>query len=161
MGGGGGGARIDNGPGLPLVTDAQLEEADRWIDEHFVFIVPSDDDFTNLAWVLDKAAAAVIRYGARMVVIDPWNELDHDRPHDMSLTEYTGRAIKEFKRLAKALDVHVMVVAHPTKLPAGEKPGLYSISDSAHWANKPDAGIVIWKPGRESERAEITGVKSK
>lgn len=154
-------SRIDNGAGQSLVTDEQIEEADAWIDEHFVFIVPSDDDFTNLAWVLDKCAAAVVRYGARMIVIDPWNELDHDRPHEMTLTEYTGRAIKEFKRLARSLDVHVMVVAHPTKLAAGEKPGLYSISDSAHWANKPDVGMVIWKPSRESEKAEISIVKSK
>ena len=138
-----------------------VEEADKWIDEHFVFIVPDDDDLANLAWTLDKCAAAVIRHGVRIVVIDPWNELDHDRPHDMSLTEYTGKAIKEFKRLARSLDVHVIVVAHPTKLQANEKPGLYSISDSAHWANKPDIGIVLWKPSPESERAELRVVKSR
>lgn len=126
-----------------------LERADKWIDEHFVFIVPSEDDFANLEWTLDKCATAVIRYGARMVIIDPWNELDHDRPPDMSLTEYTGKAIKAFKGLARRLDVHVIVVAHPTKLAGGEIPSLYSISDSAHWANKPDVGIVIWKENME------------
>jgi len=146
---------------LSIAPDFMVEEADKWIDEHFVFIVPDDDDLANLAWTLDKCAAAVIRHGVRIVVIDPWNELDHDRPHDMSLTEYTGKAIKEFKRLARSLDVHVIVVAHPTKLQANEKPGLYSISDSAHWANKPDIGIVLWKPSPESERAELRVVKSR
>lgn len=146
---------------LNLALDEKIAEADRWIDEHFVFIVPDDDDLANLAWTLDKCAAAVVRYGARVVVIDPWNELDHDRPSDMSLTEYTGKAIKEFKRLAKSLDVHVIVVAHPTKLSAGEKPGLYSISDSAHWANKPDVGIVLYKPSVESDEVEWRQVKSR
>jgi twinkle protein len=146
---------------LSLAPDFAIADADKWIEEHFVFIVPDDDDLANLAWTLDKCAAAVIRHGARIVVIDPWNELDHDRPPEMSLTEYTGRAIKEFKRLARSLDVHVIVVAHPTKLAANEKPGLYSISDSAHWANKPDVGIVLWKPMAESDRAELRVVKSR
>lgn len=147
--------------GREIAAPDKVAEADRWIDEHFVFIVPDDDDLTDIGWTLDKAATAVIRHGCRMVVIDPWNELDHSRPHDLSLTEYTGRAIKEFKRLARSLDVHVIVVAHPTKLAAGEKPGLYSISDSAHWANKPDVGIVIWKPAGDGERAELRVAKSR
>jgi twinkle protein len=150
-----------DGFGHLIVGDDYLAEADAWIDEHFVFIVPSDDDLANLEWTLEKCAAAVMRHGVRMVVIDPWNELDHDKPHDVSLTEYTGKAIKEFKRLARSLDVHVIVVAHPTKLAGGERPGLYSISDSAHWANKPDVGVVIWKPDIESEVAEVHVVKSR
>lgn len=139
----------------------QLSAADAWIDEHFVFIVPCDEDLANLDWTLEKCAAAVIRHGVRIIVIDPWNELDHDRPGDMSLTEYTGKAIKEFKRLARSLDVHVIVVAHPTKLTGGERPGLYSISDSAHWANKPDVGIVVYRPDRNGAAAEVHVVKSR
>jgi twinkle protein len=147
--------------GHQLASDQALAAADQWIDEHFVFVVPGDDDLATLEWTLEKCAAAVIRHGVRVVVIDPWNELDHDKPHDMSLTEYTGKAIKEFKRLARSLDVHVIVVAHPTKLGGGECPGLYAISDSAHWANKPDCGIVVWKPDPESSSAEIKVVKSR
>src|SRR3990167_8048259 len=46
---------------------------------------------------------------AKLVVIDPWNEMDHIRPKDMSLTEYTGYAIKAFRRLARVHRVHVIV----------------------------------------------------
>jgi twinkle protein len=144
-----------------LAIDDDIARADEWIDQHFVFIVPDDDDLANLEWTLDKCASAVIRYGARVIVIDPWNELDHDRPHDMSLTEYTGKAIKEFKLLARRLDCHVIVVAHPTKLGQGDKPSLYTISDSAHWANKPDIGIVLYKPSIEGDRVELTVKKSR
>lgn len=138
-----------------------LREADEWIDRHFVFIVPGDDDLPTLEWTLDKCAAAVIRYGARVVIIDPWNELDHDRPRDMSLTEYTGRAIKEFKLLARKLDVHVQIIAHPTKLGGGEMPSLYSISDSAHWANKADIGIVIHRDSPDETLTQIIVKKSR
>lgn len=154
-------APLDNGVGQEIASPEQVASADKWIDEHFVFIVPGDDDLTSLEWVLDKAAAATIRYGARMLVIDPWNEMDHDRPREMTLTEYTGKAIKEFKRLARSLDVHVIVVAHPTKLARGDKPSLYSISDSAHWANKPDVGIVLWRPHEDSPLVELHVVKSR
>lgn len=146
---------------VDVALDQDIAAADRWIDEHFVFIVPDDEDLANLTWTLDKCAAAVIRHGARVVVIDPWNELDHDRPTDMSLTEYTGRAIKEFKRLARSLDCHVIVVAHPTKMSPGEVPGLYSISDSAHWANKPDVGIVVHRDDVESDVSMLKVAKSR
>jgi twinkle protein len=147
--------------GSLIVSDERLAAADAWIDEHFVFLVPSEDDLADMKWTLEKCAAAVVRHHARIIVVDPWNELDHDKPHDLSLTEYTGKAIKEFKRLARSLDVHVIVVAHPTKLEPGTCPGLYNISDSAHWANKPDVGVVVFKPDPESEIAEVKVVKSR
>lgn len=133
----------------PKYQDAtELARADAWIDRHFSFIVPGDDDDATLGWLLEKAAVAVIRHGARIVVVDPWNEMDHVRPNGVSLTEYTGIAIKEFRRFAKKYQVHLIVVAHPTKLLKTKSdelpiPTMYDISDSAHWYNKSDVGIVI------------------
>lgn len=126
----------------------EIEAADRWIDENFVFIVPGEDDDVTLEWTLDKCAAAIVRHGVKLVIIDPWNEMDHIRPRDMSLTEYTGFAIKQFKKLASKYHAHVIVAAHPTKQMKDKDghyqvPTLYDISDSAHWYNKCDAGIVV------------------
>lgn len=136
-------------------TPEELDRADRWIDDHFVFMVPGEDDEVDLTWVLDTIAGAVIQHDVSLAIVDPWNEMDHRRPRDMSLTEYTGFAIKEFKRLAKRLDIHLIVAAHPAKQRKNEDgiysvPTLYDISDSAHWYNKPDAGIVIHRPDLET-----------
>lgn len=130
---------------------AETRAADEWIDRHFSFIVPSDDDDVTLPWLLERAAAAVVQHGCRLIAIDPWNEMDHVRPESMTLTEYVGFAIKEFRRMAKKWQVHVMVAAHPAKMKREKDgkypvPSLYDISDSAHWANKPDVGIVIHRP---------------
>jgi twinkle protein len=130
------------------LTEAEIAKADQWIEESFVFIVPDEDDDVTLPWLFERCAAAVLRYGIKLVVIDPWNEIDHERPPDMTLTEYVGYAIKLFKRFARKHAVHVIVVAHPAKLPRDEggylpMPGLYDISDSANWYNRPDAGIVV------------------
>jgi twinkle protein len=155
-----------NGPlkdafGNLIVSDDALAAADAWIEKHFVFIHPREEDLTNLEWCLDMCASAARQKGCRMVVIDPWNELDHSRPSDMSLTEYTGTAIKQFKLLARANDIHVTVVAHPTKLAGNTKPTLYSISDSAHWYNKADVGIVVHKQDPGNEFADIDIQKSR
>lgn len=127
---------------------AELAAADAWIDRHFAFIVPAEDDEITLAWVLERAAAAILRHGASLVVIDPWNEMDHLRPRDMSLTEYVGFAIRQLRKLARRYEVHLIVVAHPAKMQRGKDgkfppPTLQDISDSAHWANKADVGVVI------------------
>lgn len=139
-----------------FANEAALASADKWIDRHFVFICPDEDEDATLKWVLERAAAAVVQEGADLVVVDPWNELDHDRPRDMSLTEYTGFAIKQFRRFARKYQAPVIVVAHPTKMDRARDgtvpvPTLYDISDSAHWANKCDAGIVIFRHGEETQ----------
>lgn len=130
----------------------ELRAADEWIDQNFSFLVPSEDDDVTLEWVLDKLEAAVIQHGVKVVVIDPWNEMDHSRSRDETLTEYTGRAIKALKRFAKKMMVHLIIVAHPSKQRKDENgkymvPTLYDISDSAHWYNKADLGVVVHRDG--------------
>lgn len=141
-------------------TPEQLDHVDRWIDDHFTFLVPSEDDDVDLDWVLDRCEAAVVQRGARVVVVDPWNEMDHARARDESLTEYTGRAIKAFRRFARKFLVHLVLVAHPAKqqkdADGGYRiPTLYDISDSSHWYNKCDVGIVVH---RKDEQTTIVRV---
>lgn len=136
-----------------------VAQADAWIDRHHRFIVPSEDDDVTLEWMLERMEQAVIQHDCQVIVIDPFNEMDHMRDHDETETEYVGRAIKRFKRFAKAFQVHLVVVAHPTKIRRDESgktpmPNLYDIAGSAHWNNKADVGIVVH---RESE--EFTAIK--
>ncbi len=127
----------------------EITKADDWIDQHFVFLVADDDTDPTLDWVFETAAAAVIRHNATMISIDPWNELEHQRGQGMTVTEYTGQAIRDLKRFARRFNVHVCVAAHPAKLQRNKNngeypiPTLYDISDSAHWYNKPDLGVVV------------------
>lgn len=136
--------------GVPAyrMTPEQLSEADAWIDQHHVFIVPGEDDDVTLDWLLDRMEAAVVQYGVKVIVIDPWNEMDHSRARDETMTEYVGRSIKTMRRFARKFQVHLIVVAHPTKsLKDGDgkykMPTLYDISDSANWYNKCDLGIIV------------------
>lgn len=139
-------------------------EADAWIDERFCFLVPSEDDEVTLDWVLERMAVAVHRFGCKLLIIDPWNELDHRRPFDTSLTEYVGEAIKALKRFARKHLVHLIVVAHPVKQKKTDDgtyqmPTLYDISDSAHWYNKADVGIVVHR--KDQSVTSVRVVKSR
>lgn len=123
--------------------------AEEWIDDSFVFIAPEpskEEDQFDVEWLIEKAEAAVIRYGIRILVIDPWNEIEHAVGRRESLTDYTGRAIRALKRFGREFECLVVVVAHPTKSAADKDPediSLYDISDSAHFANKADFGVVV------------------
>lgn len=130
------------------------DDADRWIDEYFRFIdsdpVADLSEDVDIDWVLDRATDAVLRDGIRVLVIDPWNELDHARRRDESMPDYIGRAIRVLKRFAKRHQVAVIVVAHPTKEVGkdgkGRMPTPYDIDGAAHWYNKPDHILVIHRP---------------
>ena len=93
---------------------------------------------------------AVIRYGCKMVLIDPFNEIEQNKKRDESTTEYIGRSIRKLKAFAMQYSVLVCVVAHPTKGSAhldSSELGLYSIADSSHFANKADIGLIIGRVG--------------
>lgn len=85
------------------------------------------------------------RYGIRGLLVDPYNELDHQRPSHMSETEYVSQMLTKIKRFAQHHDVHVWFVAHPRQLRdwKGQPPTMYDISGSAHFINKADNGLVI------------------
>lgn len=103
-----------------------------------------------------KRRAAVIRYGARMVVIDPWNRPMTRRyePHRIH-----RQAARRPARPAKALDVHVTVVAHPDEAHCRRKarPLRFRQRALGEQTGCQDCGLEA-QP--ESERAEVTIVKS-
>lgn len=137
--------------------------ADQFIDENFRFVWPSLDDEVTLAWLLERLANDVVRHGTKICVVDPWNELDHDRPPDMTLTEYVGFGIRQMRRFARKHMVLMIVCAHPAKLQPDRKgnlpkPTLYDISDSSHWANKADVGIIVH---RGSEMTTVNVAKAR
>lgn len=141
--------------------DARLSP-EVFIQRRFCFIAPDpeEDIDHDLEWLLDRMATAVIRHGMRVCIIDPWNEIDHKRERDESITEYVGRAIRKLKVFAKRYDVLVIVVAHPDKSARhrdAEAIGLADISDSAHWANKADIGITVGRIGDDPESTS-TGI---
>jgi twinkle protein len=145
--------------------EGRQSAADEWIDENFRFIVPSEEDDPTLEWILQRCHMAVTQHNCNCIVIDPWNEIDHCRDANESITEYTGNAIKKFRRMARKLNIHLVVAAHPAKMRKEDGkyqcPTLYDISDSAHWFNKADVGLAVYRPDVTQNVTEIVVLKAR
>ncbi len=146
-----------------LWTKPECDGARRFIDEHFIFIAlnPDDDDTeADVQWVVDRAADAVVREGISMLLLDPWNEVEHRRRPGENVADYTNRAIRVLKRFAHVYDVCTVVVAHPTKsagqaVKAGEGLSLYDIADGATWANKAELGVMVHRASPHDRVANV------
>ena len=126
------------------------EMYDRAVDyltENVSSIFP-EEDFT-VSTILNKAKALVRRRGIRILVIDPYNRIDHQIPRGESETQYISRFLDEIGNFAKRTDTLVILVAHPTKLKKDPVtgmfpvPSLYDINGSAAFFNKTDFGISV------------------
>ncbi|KAF2549320.1 hypothetical protein F2Q70_00021362 [Brassica cretica] len=135
----------DYGRSVPRMSVEELDEGKLWLDDTFTLIRCELDSLPSIGWVLERAKAAVLRHGIRGLVIDPYNELDHQRTQRQTETEYVSQMLTKIKRFAQHHSCHVWFVAHPKQLQQwdGGPPNLYDISGSAHFINKCDNGIVI------------------
>jgi twinkle protein len=116
-----------------------------------------EDEEMNLDRFLELCRVAVVRDGARMIVLDPWNELEHKRRRDETETEYTNRALRAMRRFADRYQVAFWIVAHPAKPMPGTHgvPKGYQISGSAAWANKPHYGLTYHRRDPSQNSAEL------
>lgn len=135
-----------DGP-TPRMTPDEVKQASAWANLMFSFI---DVEEPSIDIILEKARVEVYRRGIKGMVIDPWNELEHHRPNHMSETEYISDALSRLRRFARMHDLHLWIIAHPTKLRRNEDgsepvPGLYDISGSANFRNKADMGLSVWR----------------
>ncbi|KAJ7969205.1 twinkle-like protein, chloroplastic/mitochondrial [Quillaja saponaria] len=94
----------------------ELEKGKQWLSDSFYLIRCEDDSLPNIKWVLDLAKSAVLRHGVRGLVIDPYNELDHQRPVSQTETEYVSQMLTKVKRFAQHHGCHVWFVAHPRQM---------------------------------------------
>lgn len=131
------------------MTPQEMMQGLGWLQDHFYFILP-DEQALNVDSVLQLAKALVFRNGIKGLVIDPWNELDHSRPSNLSETEYISQSLTKIRRFARTYGVHIWLVVHPTKLCKDTKgsypvPSPYDVSGSAHWRNKADNCLCVWR----------------
>ena len=131
-----------------------LSDGTGFMDHSFGFFKPSPDlQVPNVVSILNEAAAWFESRDTgqkRGLVIDPWNELEHKRPSGISETEYISETLSTIRQWAREFEVHVWIVAHPMKLQKDRDgkypvPTPYDISGSAHWRNKADNCIAIWR----------------
>lgn len=116
----------------------------------------------DLETIIELARIAVLRDGIRLLILDPWNEIEHKRGRDESETDYVSRAIRTLKRFARSYECAVWLVAHPRK-PSSDgnpkPPSLYDLAGSANFANKADYGLTVHRDDLANNLIDVRVVK--
>lgn len=120
-----------------------------FLNDHFFWLALQDADCT-VGGILSRTKQLIKSYGIKFLLIDPYNYIEHKREAWQTETEYISLVLTELCNFAKQNDIHIIIVAHPTKIKkaqsgAYEVPTLYDIAGSAHWFNKMDNGIVVYR----------------
>src|SRR5690606_33865264 len=120
------------------LTREEVIAANKFLSELFSYINPEDADINpDLDTILAMASAEVSRRSIKGLVLDPWNDLEHNRPRHIPETEYVAMALQKIRTWARRHKVHVWLIAHPTKMQAESGkdaiPGLRDISGSANF----------------------------
>ena len=138
---------------IPIAEKDHIFAA-QWVTKHFNIVnaIGIDRKMDSLFQLFKHISSNKI---IDAFVLDPWNEIEHERPAYMSETEYLGVVLGKIKALALEYNVHIFVVAHPTKLFNSKKPGEqetatptagpYDISGSANWYNKADNIFSVYR----------------
>jgi twinkle protein len=142
------------GPTERMTVD-ELENAIAWVHERFHFL-HADDEAPTVAWIVRTLKTLIVRHGIKGFVIDPYTEIVKDRSNGARDTDLAEEFLTAVRSLCRVHDVLGCVIAHPAKpgKDAPRVPGMYDISGSAHWNNKADIGLSIWRD-REDPAAPV------
>jgi twinkle protein len=137
----------------------EMDLSRSFINDHFFFIEPDDDDYT-LDNILLKGKQLVTRKGIRGLLIDPWNKLEHNMTKGDNETMYISKELDKVIKFNQRNSVFSIIIAHPTKIRKNlktglyEVPNLYDIAGSANWFNKVDIGVCFYR-NYDTELSEI------
>jgi len=130
------------------ISRVEFDDAVNFVNDHFYFININKVEAT-LDGILQKTKELVLRKGVKALLLDPWNYVEHKSQKGQTETQYVSECLTKIKAFALTHQVHIFLVAHPLKMPkvAGkyEVPTLYNISGSAHFFNKTDNGITVYR----------------
>ena len=100
----------------------------------------------NLGWLKEMIYTLAVRDNCKLIIVDPWNELEHLPEPGESMTAYINFALQQIRVWAEQYDTHICLVAHPRKMSTEGKPKSptgYDIADSAAFFNKPSLGFAV------------------
>lgn len=138
-----------------LIEEQHIQPYTEWVQQHLSVLYP---DQPTIPALLDLARVECIRSDIQGLVIDPWSETEHDRPAGMTETEWIGKMLTDIRDFARMRNIHVWVIAHPTKNIRNNDTGEYGvvtpydISGSAHWFNKSDSILSVWRDRADEEK---------
>lgn len=125
------------------LTDEETIANTTYINENFYFM--NFNKVSTLDDILKQAEELVLEKDVKVVVIDPYNKIDHQYDKHLTETQYISKVMDRLQLFAKKYNVLVNLVVHPRTQQTTDVNNLnmYSINGSANFANKSDYIIVV------------------
>lgn len=151
-------ARLHTGlPWADLTKEAQAE-CTAYLDWHFRIVHRTYEDAVhNIGWLKSMVYTLAVRDNCKLIIVDPWNELEHLPEPGENMTGYINFALQQIRKWAEQFDTHICVIAHPRKMMTDGKPRSptgYDIADSAAFFNKPSLGFSVHQEREDGEDGE-------
>ncbi len=145
--------------GFDKMAEDEMEDGLDFIDSHFKYIVPPETTPCTIDAILDYTKIIISRDGISGLVLDPWNEVEHEYGR-LTETQYISKELTKIRRFARLHQIHIFVVAHPRNLRKNDDgtykpPSMYEISGGANWRNKADNGICVHRNNYETTEVRI------
>lgn len=150
------------GTNLRSMTPQEDKKALDFLQSHYTWM---DMEDPYLEKIMRLAEDEHVDNGLDCLVIDPWNNVFHDRGH-LREDEYLSECLGKVLRFARTKKILIAVVAHP-KNPVKDKdgnyptPDLYCIAGGAMWRNKADYGVCYHRPSMSKHEIEVMVQKIK
>lgn len=144
----------------PLVMKGEeLTRAIEFVHNHFRW-VDLVGESTCIANLTEWFAFEILENKIDGVLIDPWGDIEHKRPGKWSETEYISFMLTHLREFARLHNVAFWIIAHPKMMQRGKdgnfpKPTMWDISGSAHWRNRADVGICVYRQDLRKHEVEI------
>jgi twinkle protein len=127
-----------------VANEMEFEMAIDHIKDNFFYIMNEDD--CTVDTVIKTAKILVKTRGIKVLVIDPYNRLEHQFKD--SETQYISRFLDKLSTFARMNDVLIFLIAHPRKMDKDNEgklkvPTLYDINGSSNFYNKCDYGFTV------------------
>jgi replicative DNA helicase len=147
------------------MTPKDIRAGMQLLKNHFTLLDPSFGG-CNIDRILEIGHEVNVSQGFDALVIDPYNVVAaNSRAKQQSEHDFIGELLTRLRTFAQTERVHVVVVAHPTKLKreADETeypvPRPWDISGSGHWYNHADAILSVWRAMKDEQRGDAGEVE--
>lgn len=139
------------------ITDNEFWQAQKFASEHFFFLNPISYDLES---ILELCASAIVKYNLKSIVIDPFNYISIENRDTGTINAILTR-LNQFK---KEHNVHIFLVAHPTKMKKKTKyedgkkidsfefevPTPYDVAHTSDFYNQVDNSFTFYRNADDS-----------
>tara|TARA_R100000951_G_scaffold116724_1_gene130157 strand:- start:5909 stop:7786 length:1878 start_codon:yes stop_codon:yes gene_type:complete len=131
------------------MTEDQFIEAYEFVNKHFFYVYPETNSPTP-EYILSKFHEMIVKKKVDGVVIDPYNQLEHD--FSLRDDQYISVFLTACKRFALKENVYFWILAHPNgRITMGKDgnflpPHVAQLSGGMMWSNKADNILCYHRP---------------